>query len=68
MSKPIPAMPGYSLEARTCDGCAHFRDMGVGDIPICRKLLMAVGRNMRVTFRDEDGTCWESAPPKEDQP
>ena len=52
---------GYSIETRTCSQCKCFREDKFGDIPYCKKKLMAVTRDMHVNYKTEDGTCFEES-------
>lgn len=47
------------LEDRPCKACKQFKPMLDGS-SICRKKLMGVVPDMLVTFKVEDGTCFES--------
>jgi hypothetical protein len=42
----------------------HFKAM-TGDIPICKKMLMAVTASLHVTYKIEKGSCFV---PKQEQP
>lgn len=51
----------FAVHDRPCSECAHFLDMGAGQIPICRKHMMGVSRSMLVTYRliPEPDLCFE---------
>lgn len=48
----------YEVDPRECQGCAHFKDMGAHQIPICTYHMMGVTRTMHVTYAIKDGTCF----------
>jgi hypothetical protein len=48
----------YEVDQRECQGCAHFKDMGAHQIPICTHHMMGVTRTMHVTYAIKDGTCF----------
>lgn len=49
---------GYTVEEHTCSECLQFEAI-TGNIPICKKKLMSVAPEMHVTYKDEEGTCFE---------
>lgn len=49
----------FDDESRECKDCIHFSDAsGRG---ICKKHLMAVAPDMKVTYEIKRGTCWGPA-------
>lgn len=48
----------YEVETRGCGDCKHCKDCG-GNYHSCKPHLMRVTPDMRVTYKVEDGTCWE---------
>lgn len=48
------------IETRPCSKCLHYKSMPSG-FPICKKKLMGVTPSMLVTFKVEEGTCFELA-------
>ena len=48
----------HDVDPRSCKDCAHFRDKGAGQIPICFKHLMGVSRMMHVTYKVSEGSCF----------
>lgn len=58
----IPSVIGsvYSTETRKCGSCKHFKlDFNANVMGICKKKLMTVTSTMLVTFKNDDGTCFE---------
>jgi hypothetical protein len=49
---------GYTTEDHTCSECLQFQVV-TGEIPICKKKLMAVISEMHVTYKIDEGTCFE---------
>jgi predicted RNA-binding Zn-ribbon protein involved in translation (DUF1610 family) len=47
------------IDHRECQHCRNFKNMGMFEIPICKKKLMGVTRTMHVTYYVKDGSCWE---------
>lgn len=47
-----------ALETRPCSECLHFKSM-LGGFPICKKKHMGVTSDMLITYKVEDGTCFE---------
>ena len=50
---------GLLQETRPCKHCKHF-SAKLDDISICRKKLMGVLPDMKVNYKAEDGTCFET--------
>lgn len=52
----------WEVHDRPCNECRHYKDMGEGQIPICRKHLMGVTRTMHVTYKltGEPRLCFEA--------
>ena len=48
------------VDHRECRDCAHYRLVVGGSV--CKKHLMVVVPEMRVTYSVVDGTCFEQAP------
>lgn len=53
------------IETRPCSDCKHYRRLIDGSI--CKKLLMAVPPDMKVTYMERNGTCWEVKEPEPPQ-
>ena len=51
------APDGYQFETRPCSECMYFKDMPY-DIPICRRLLMAITKDFQVCYNIQTGTCF----------
>jgi len=51
-------MKDFSKETHTCFLCIHFKRPITG-FPICTKKLMGVTKDMFVTYKTENGTCFE---------
>jgi hypothetical protein len=47
-----------ATETRPCSECKNFRSMLDG-FSICNKKLMGVTTNMLVTYKVEEGSCFE---------
>jgi hypothetical protein len=45
-------------ETRACSECLHFKNHITG-FPTCKKKLMGVTANMHVTYKAEEGSCFE---------
>lgn len=46
------------VDSRECKDCKHFFESV--SYTGCRKHLMAVTPGMNVTYKTEEGTCWEN--------
>ena len=46
----------YDVDERECGSCVHHSRLIGGSI--CKKHLMAITVDMRVTFKISEGTCW----------
>lgn len=53
----------FSIESRPCKQCKHSKNIAPAS-PfgswICKRWLMAITPNLRVTYDAEDGTCFEA--------
>ncbi len=48
---------GYEREDRPCKGCKHSKEDLHGWL--CTKHLMGITPEMHVTYKKEEGTCYE---------
>lgn len=51
----------YEVDERECGGCSQYRD-AFGGGGRCDLHRMRVSRQMHVTFKVEDGTCFTPSP------
>jgi hypothetical protein len=52
----------FEVDDRQCKDCKNFRTDMLGSF--CSKLLMSVIPSMNVTFKIEDGTCFDNCLPR----
>lgn len=53
------------IETRPCGECQHYKRLIDGSI--CRKHLIGVLPDLRVTYMERNGTCWEAPAPEQPQ-